>query len=549
MAAWREILAHFGVTVDVKDIKKGNDKVEELIGGLKKLGGAVAGAFVYQQVKDFAHSVWSAADELGTAAEIAGMSAGELQRLRHAADMLDVSAETLGVGIRMLQRNFSEAKKGSKDAAAAFTDLGISLTDSAPPDTLDILTKTSDKIRGMTDPIEQTALAMKVFGRSGTQLLPMLKAGGEKIAEYAAQVEELGGGFSQQFIELSDEFDRHEKQLGMLKRSISAQLVGLALPGLLKFGHYVEKAGKWLLKANQNGELLRLTLYAFSTVALMNLPQIVTALRAMNWQLVLGAAKVAILVLALDELITWFRGGEGYISDFFASFAPGVNTAAADLGDFLDIVTDGWDQFVAGLSVVPSAIGMAATLAVNETTQAVGTAIAWVVDQWDSLIRMLRLPGWAETLLMSSNGQRDKSGTGNQREQSAAWDRSREQIGSRFQSELDNGAWGEIQTRIKSKREQAETRKGWGKSDGQMGEFGWDMLLDAPSRVRAASAPVPESLARSIQTTDNSVHNVNVTVPGTTPANVAQKTANAVSRATRNENRGALGGLEHVIER
>lgn len=540
----REILAKFGVEFDSKPLEHGHDKIKETIESLKHLGHAVAGVFAFHAIEHFVERVSDESAELRKASRQLGLNVQDLENFQFAAGKAGVSADALNMSIRYLQRNAFEAGRKTTEAAKYFKELGIEVkgADGKVKPSTELMLEVADAFKGIPDPAERTATAMRLFGRSGYEMVPMLEQGGEKLREYIEETEHLGGGFTDAWHKASAELRKHHKDLAFLARGIRTQLALQAQPALMQYGHLLEKLGLWFKKANANGEMLKLVTAGFTFMALSRLPQIVTVLKHMNYQLYLAWAKLILALLVLEDIVTWLRGGESVIGKFFGAFAPGVNEAAAELGRFFSFTTRSWDNFIQSLSVIPSALGMALTVAGNELANGLVWMISWVQDQWDKLIRSMHLPSWAQSLLGSSKVS-DTSGEGNQKQANQEAQQSREGIGKSFARTLESKTWQDFQGAVK----QQETFKGWEKSEGQMGKFAWDMTQNAPTQL--ATQKVPQALARpTTEINDHSKTDIHVTVPGTTPVNVAQKTAAATARAVRNENRATQHALEPVVE-
>lgn len=117
-----------------------------------------------------------------------GLSVEALSELKYAAEQTGSSAEGLEVGIRKMQKTISDAADGGKEATEALADLALSyqqLRDLKPEDQFRVITS---RLRTVTDPTERAAAALKVFGKSGTALLPMA----EDLDTLTARARELG---------------------------------------------------------------------------------------------------------------------------------------------------------------------------------------------------------------------------------------------------------------------------------------------------------------------------------------------------------------------
>ncbi len=102
-----------------------------------------------------------------------GIAADELTALNFAATLADSSAEKLQNGLKFLARSVDEG-------AESFTTLGIQLRNAAGAfrPQREILEDIADRFAAMPDGIEKTALALKLFGKEGVSMIPLLFAGG-----------------------------------------------------------------------------------------------------------------------------------------------------------------------------------------------------------------------------------------------------------------------------------------------------------------------------------------------------------------------------------
>jgi len=119
-----------------------------------------------------------------------GESAGELAVLQRAFQNAGSSAEAVGPMLNRLQRFMVEGAEGGKAQVAAMEKLGLSfdqLRGKSPSEQMQIL---AERISAVRDPAQRTALAMEIFGRSGGELMPLLRSMGVEIQ---AARDQLGG--------------------------------------------------------------------------------------------------------------------------------------------------------------------------------------------------------------------------------------------------------------------------------------------------------------------------------------------------------------------
>lgn len=104
-----------------------------------------------------------------------GLSVARISELAHAAEQSGTSIESVETGVRKMQKSITDATHGSKSAAKAFADLGLKAKELAkltPEEQFDAVAKS---IAAIEDPTQRAGMAMKVFGKSGTELLPMIE--------------------------------------------------------------------------------------------------------------------------------------------------------------------------------------------------------------------------------------------------------------------------------------------------------------------------------------------------------------------------------------
>lgn len=139
-----------------------------------------------------------AAGEAAKLSRITGMTAEDSSRLGFAMKQtgIDVAAGTKAMTI--LGKTLEKAA-GSEKSAAAITDaLGFAFTDASGGvrDMSELLPEIADRFAKMDNGSEKTALALKLFGKSGADLVPLLNKGSEGLAELAAKSDAFGNTIS-----------------------------------------------------------------------------------------------------------------------------------------------------------------------------------------------------------------------------------------------------------------------------------------------------------------------------------------------------------------
>jgi len=121
-----------------------------------------------------------------------GMSVEALSELGYAAAMSGTDVETLERSIAKMQRSLGEATAGSETAAEAFSDLGLSVAQLQELSPDEQFMRIAERLSRIEDPARRVAVAMKVFGKSGAQLLPLLSDGAAGIDRLRQEARDFG---------------------------------------------------------------------------------------------------------------------------------------------------------------------------------------------------------------------------------------------------------------------------------------------------------------------------------------------------------------------
>ncbi len=226
--------AKFGLLIDAKtkgenNIKRLGNSMQGVEGKAKNLGMAVRGVgnafkalFAAAAVAGFSAFVKGAidsADAFGKLSTRTGIAADKLQAFANAGKLADVSQSDLETGLRTLARTQAEAADGVATYADAYKKLGIGVTDAdgSLKASDQLLGEIADKFKDLPNGPEKAAVAMDIFGRSGSKLITLLNGGTEALerfnyetSENFAQNAEL---FNDKITTLQIQFDGFRAQL------------------------------------------------------------------------------------------------------------------------------------------------------------------------------------------------------------------------------------------------------------------------------------------------------------------------------------------------
>lgn len=196
----------------MKSIEKSVDLAKNALGALGI--GLSVGAFI-----NLVHSTIEAADAMNDLSQRVGIAVADLAKYELAAAQSGTTMEALAKGIKGVSTNMLEHGDALKAAGITATT-----ADGA-------MQQLADVFSNMPDGMEKTALAVKLFGKAGMDLIPMLNNGSTgleeaalKSAKYAAQMAILAPA--------SDRFNDSMAEITMASKVMGMSILNNAMPRL-----------------------------------------------------------------------------------------------------------------------------------------------------------------------------------------------------------------------------------------------------------------------------------------------------------------------------
>ncbi len=240
------------VGVDKKDFDKkmtgigaSIKKHQKAIGiGMATMGAAILAAGALS-VKTFA----AMGDEVQKMALRTGFSTEALSELRHAADLSGTSLSSLEKASKTLSGAILDAGFGLETYVRALDQLGLTYEELVKLSPEDQFLAVMEALAGVEDESKKAALAADLFGRAGTQLLPMLADGTEGLKNMRQEAHTLGIVFDQEAANKAAEFtDALTKLKGSMSGvmiQIGSFLIDALKPLIDKITEVVVGMGKW----------------------------------------------------------------------------------------------------------------------------------------------------------------------------------------------------------------------------------------------------------------------------------------------------------------
>jgi len=234
------------------EINRGLGGLEKGSNTLKNALTGLAGAFAARELLQFAKGLIDVQDQAGKTAQKLGISTQFFTGLAYAAKLSDVESEALAKGLRFLSKDIDAAQVKGSEAAKVFQRLGISVKDAngALRPTQQVLLDVADRFSRMQDGATKTALALQLFGRTGSELIPMLNLGRAGIEELRAEAERLG-------LVIDDKTAAAAERLNDSMKRMEGAAQGAANQFLSGFIPAVDGAAEALSRAGTSGDTFR----------------------------------------------------------------------------------------------------------------------------------------------------------------------------------------------------------------------------------------------------------------------------------------------------
>lgn len=198
------------------------------------IGAAVAGAAVAAAAG--VKSAIDYADQLNDMNQRLGVSAEALSGWAYAAKQSGTDIDALGIGLKKLAKNMAEALDPKSTQGRLFEQLGVSITDAAGRlrSVEDVLPEVASKFKELDNATLESALAMDLFGKSGTDLIEFLNQGEDGLAQFRDRARELGIELDGSTLQAADAFNDSLTDLKTAVDGLWTRVAADLLPDLIR---------------------------------------------------------------------------------------------------------------------------------------------------------------------------------------------------------------------------------------------------------------------------------------------------------------------------
>lgn len=202
---------------------------------LESIGSALAATGIVAGLKKIAEGYIDAvkgaaeyADTINTVSIQYGIATEDLQAYYYAAELVDVSVDTLTGSMSKQIKSMSSAANGTKEMQEAYDKLGVEVqnVDGSLRDADTVYWEVIDGLHNMTNETERDAIAQKLLGKSAMELNTLIKAGSGVMSAYKQEAQDAGYVLSDKMLAsltaMDDEFQRSKANTEALKNTLGA---------------------------------------------------------------------------------------------------------------------------------------------------------------------------------------------------------------------------------------------------------------------------------------------------------------------------------------
>lgn len=303
------------------------------------------------------------ADELNTLAQRTGFTTDEIQKMKYASDLVDVSFEDISGALTKVKKNMT----GQPEAWAR---LGVATTnaDGSMRDATDVFYDALEALSQVENETERDQLAMTIFGKSADSLAGIVDDGGASLKAFGQQAEDLGLILDEDTISslnaTNDTIDQLKAQVAGTMAQVGADVGTILAPVLEKAAEVIGQVAEAIRNLNPEQEemiLKILGIVAAAAPVIMLIGQIISGVGTLVSAIGMLASPVGIVIAAIaaliaigvalyqnwDEICAWANDVKEKVVEAWNNLKEKVTEA---VNNVKEKVTEAWDNIKSKVS-------------------------------------------------------------------------------------------------------------------------------------------------------------------------------------------------------
>lgn len=353
----------------------------------------------------------STADDLNTLSKQTGFTTDEIQKMKYAADLVDVSFEDIEGALKKLKPKITENNK-------ALADLGVSTknADGSTRNATDVFYDAIEALSKIPNETERDQKAMELFGKSADSLAGIIDDGGAAMKAYGEEAERMGLIMGQDTVDnlnkVNDTIDKLKAQGGGALAKLGATIATVLGPSIEKVLGLVSKATDAIAKLTPEqaetilkvlavtaaiGPLLKTGGKLISGIGkvlklapkISSAIKVVNAVLAANPYVLIIAAVIALAVIIYknwDKIKAWTKEMAEKVKGFFEDMKNKITDA---VNKVKDTVSNVWNNIKTTVTNAANGVKTSAVNAWNgvkdATTKAFDAVKSTVTDKMNAV--------------------------------------------------------------------------------------------------------------------------------------------------------------------
>lgn len=345
--------------------------------------------------KDFGSTVNKLSGLMNVSTEDASRLVGQWKRF-------GIEGQTGATAVKFLSKNIEAAKGGSKEAADSFAKLGISVKDLSKMSAAEVMMRARDSMSQMGDKTQRTATMLKLFGRSGTEMLGWVKQSPQAIGQVNESLSKLGLVWGDKQLKTYKDLSKAQAENKLVWMGFQMTLAQTLVPTLTSILGLFQKV-LWaiqpvapLLKYVAAGLAAFLIAGKIASTgnALMAFAKSVKIVTAAQWlwNAAMSANPIALVVIAIAALVAAlviaYKRSATFRKIVQAAFHGILVVGRAVMSALVAVVRWCWEKMKAiwaGLSWLVDYFRKNWRLILAAVTGPIGLMLAFVVKHWDKI--------------------------------------------------------------------------------------------------------------------------------------------------------------------
>lgn len=341
---------------------------EAISGAFKKISVASSaalvgiGAFAIKSVKDIA----GLAEEITNLSKQTGITVEGVQALKLASEQSGIGLETMTGAIKKMQLNLMNSDAKQLDETLGFLNLKFKDVANLKPE--EQFFKIGNEIAQISDPMQKTALAVDLFGKSGTDVMAIFGEGSTTLEEWTKKAKEMGLMLNNDTIEAAlkadDAFDNFDATIKGVVQTVAIDFLPVVTQIVEEIKPVIVNIINWM---KENKELvIQIGKWTLAVLAVgATLGPLVTAIGAVGTALSFLAANPVVLIIGA-----------------LAGLAAVLVNLYKTNEDFRNAVDKAWNA-------IKELIGPSVEIIINQITGLINVVLPLWKGFWDDMVAVV----------------------------------------------------------------------------------------------------------------------------------------------------------------